>query len=85
MSDLGRYLWLIPALPLAACVLTAFLGPGCCAGTAIGHASWRRLAHACFRYWCCSLLRTGTWLTNRLISGSRLATSMSGSFYAPML
>jgi NADH-quinone oxidoreductase subunit L len=27
MSDLGPYLWLIPALPLAASVLTAFLGP----------------------------------------------------------
>src|ERR1700722_12683895 len=27
MSDVGRLLWLIPALPLAAAVLTAFLGP----------------------------------------------------------
>jgi NADH-quinone oxidoreductase subunit L len=27
MSDLGPYLWLIPALPLAAAIITAFLGP----------------------------------------------------------
>jgi proton-translocating NADH-quinone oxidoreductase chain L len=27
-DDPGRYLWLIPALSLAACALTAFLGPG---------------------------------------------------------
>src|SRR5437764_9730705 len=27
MSDLSPYLWLVPALPLAASVLTAFLGP----------------------------------------------------------
>src|SRR4051812_37710467 len=27
MSDLHPYLWLIPALPLAASVVTAFLGP----------------------------------------------------------
>jgi NADH-quinone oxidoreductase subunit L len=27
MSDVRPYLWLIPALPLAACVVTAFLGP----------------------------------------------------------
>ena len=27
MSDVRPYLWLIPALPLAACAVTAFLGP----------------------------------------------------------
>src|SRR5687767_901494 len=27
MSNLGEYLWLIPALPLAASAVTAFLGP----------------------------------------------------------
>jgi NADH-quinone oxidoreductase subunit L len=27
MSDLSPYLWLVPTLPLAACVLTAFFGP----------------------------------------------------------
>ena len=39
MSDVRPYLWLIPALPLAAAVIIGFFGPRLCAATAIGRAS----------------------------------------------
>ena len=36
MSDVRNYLWLIPALPLLAAVVIAFLGPRCLRG----HSHW---------------------------------------------
>ena len=66
MSDVSQLLWLIPALPLAAAVLTAFLGPKVLSG----QSHWPCIlgsAAACVLsiLGSCDLLRATTSVTAR--------------------
>src|SRR4051812_33348943 len=52
MSEVCSYLWLVPALPLAACVVTAFLGP----------RVLRRQSH-----WPCILALIASWVLSLFV------------------
>jgi NADH-quinone oxidoreductase subunit L len=52
MSEVSGYLWMIPALPLAACVVTAFFGPRLLRG---------------FSHWPCILAGAGAFVLSALV------------------